>query len=241
MLESISVINKPEGSIGDMATLKRLLQDEIAVRAALRGVAILSKGALTVDTKNLVAEACSWGWRRKADVREGPDGPTKEALVFNAGLEGVANAFIHTHETVHLVPIDVSTSTVFTTPEAQRLAYAQVLNDSSLLYELTHALSGKHAPDWPQVRAQITSGRFTDTTRDGFINIAGNTQRDAVLARLFYRVARGVQVCLEGQGQLYEVPWGLADAGVLYAQLPHARDCRTSYERKEKGMLGTWA
>ncbi|MEK9160066.1 MAG: hypothetical protein AAB383_05040 [Patescibacteria group bacterium] len=241
MLESTHFIHRPEGSISDVATLKQVMQTDIANLAAQKGVAFLSKGSLTTATRDLVAEACNLGYRRKAEIMEGPDGPQKDALVFNAGLEGLPNAFIHTHGTVGLVPIDVSTSTVFTTPDAQRLAYARVLNDPSVLADLTQALRAKHAPEWPKVRDQITSGHFTDETLGGFIQIVGVTQRHAALLDLYYRIAREIQVSLKDEGQLHEVHWGLADAGVLNAQLPHARDCRTSYERKGEGILGTWA
>ncbi|GEM_PF-4677787 len=236
----IGFVQRAEGSIASVSVLKGELQGSIADLASTTGVALLSKGALTDETRAAIGEVCSWGFRIRAEKESGLSGELKDALPFHRGVGGLPNAFFHAHRAVALVPINVITKTVFADATAQRSAYGEVLNDPRLLADLTHALRSKHAPDWPRIREQIISGLFTDETRDAFINMAGNTQRDSSLGGLYYGIARDVQLCLEAKGQLVEVPWSLADAGVIDENLPHARDCRKRTEREEDSMLCTW-
>lgn len=241
MRRSVGFVQRDAGSISSVEVLKRELQGSVSELAAQTGVALLARGALTTETRDLVAGVCSLGFRKRAEMEErGVTELVKEALCFTNGLGGLPNAFFHTHGAVALVPVNVCINTVFADALAQRLAYLEVLNDPRLLQDITHGIRTRHAPDWPKIREQIVSGRFTDETRDEFINMAGNTQRDPLLETLYYRIARDVQVCLEGKGKLVEVPWNLADAGVIDAKLPHARDCRKRKQREENSMLCTW-
>ena len=238
----VSFVEGEPRSIGSVAELKDRLVEAHA-HAEVSGVCLIRKGLVRPEVLATLCRISSVSGLRRPQIEEDDPDDDTQARSFGKGVLGVPNAFMHKHGSVAVVPEGIDVGTVVARDDSVEEVFRSVLRDNTdrinrALRGMT--LVGEAKETWGEVESELRRGLFPEECQSKWIGVTGGLQRYPHFNDLGMRIANEMETSLAHRGQLWEIPWADADAGVIHYTTAHARDCRKRNLRT-KGTLHTWA